>query len=102
MFLTKASDTTALSVNSTLFFLALNPACQKRAQDEVDSLFSSGENHELSLDDVGNLKYLEMCWKEAMRLHTPVPFIGRKITKAITLCNSLSNNSREKCFYSVQ
>jgi hypothetical protein len=30
-------------------------------------------------------KYLEMCWKEAMRLHCPVPFAGRKLTEPIVL-----------------
>jgi cytochrome P450 len=63
----------------------LNPSFQRKAQIEVDS-FISEEKYELSsLEEVGNLKYLEMCWKEAMRLHTPLPFIGRKLSEEITL-----------------
>jgi cytochrome P450 len=81
---TKASDTTALSVGSTLFFLALNSDCQNKALKEVDSILT-GEETELSMEDLGKLRYLEMCWKEAMRLHCPVHFIGRRLTEAISL-----------------
>jgi cytochrome P450 len=40
---------------------------------------------EWSMEDLGRLKYLDMCWKEALRLHPPVPMIGRKLTEDIGL-----------------
>jgi len=67
----------------TLFFLALNPESQRRAQEEVDSSFESNEG--LRFGDISKLKYLRMCLKEAMRLHAPVPLIGRTTTEAILL-----------------
>ena len=36
-------------------------------------------------DDLPRLKYLAMCLKEALRVHTPVPFIERETTKDMTL-----------------
>jgi hypothetical protein len=81
----KATDTTALSIGSTLFFLALNPECQMKALAEVDSLLTEGGKTELSMEDLGNLNYLEMCWKEAMRLHSPIAIIGRKLSQAVHL-----------------
>jgi len=67
----------------TLFFLALNPGSQKRAQEEIDALFESKAG--LRLGDMSKLKYLRMCLKEAMRLHAPIPLIGRTTTEAILL-----------------
>jgi cytochrome P450 family 4 len=84
-FCLQAADTAALSVGSTLFFLALNPEYQKRAMEEVDSVFYSGGKTEVSNEDLVNLKYVEMCWKEAMRLHPPIPGIGRKLSEDILL-----------------
>jgi len=36
-------------------------------------------------DDLPKLKYLTMCLKEVLRLHTPVPFIERQVTKDIEI-----------------
>jgi cytochrome P450 len=68
-----------------LFFLALNSDCQKKAMEEVDFVWSEEGKEELSMDDVTDLKYVEMCWREAMRLHTPVPFVGRELSEPILL-----------------
>jgi len=67
----------------TLFFLALNPEIQRKVQQEIDLVFDSTE--ELKLGDISKLKYLRMCIKESMRLHPPVPVIGRTTTEDIVL-----------------
>jgi hypothetical protein len=36
-------------------------------------------------DDIPKLKYMTMCIKESMRLHCPVPFIERELTKEMTI-----------------
>jgi cytochrome P450 len=36
-------------------------------------------------DDLPKLTYLTMCLKEALRLHTPVPFIERQTTQDMTI-----------------
>ena len=34
---------------------------------------------------MNKLPYLTQCLKEAMRLHSPVPFIGRELSQELTL-----------------
>lgn len=36
-------------------------------------------------DDLSELNYATMCIKEAMRIHCPVPFVGRETTKEFEL-----------------
>jgi len=67
----------------TLFFLALNQEIQKKAQTEIDNLLENNES--LKIGDISKFKYLRMCIKEALRLHSPAPFIGRTTTEAIIL-----------------
>lgn len=45
-------------------------------------LFSNVYPHR---EDLGQLKYLTLCIKEALRLHSPVPFISRELTKDMTI-----------------
>jgi cytochrome P450 len=51
---------------------------------EVDSVLVAGKT-EVRNEDLANLKYVEMCWKEAMRLHPPIPAVGRKLSEDILL-----------------
>jgi cytochrome P450 len=53
--------------------------------EEIRSISSEKGKLDLSMEDLGRLKYLDMCWKEAMRLQPPIPFIGRKLTEDIVL-----------------
>jgi len=70
----------------TLFFLAVNPDCLKKAQEEVDTCFETEDNKDsFRPSHLSKLKYLRMCIKEAMRLHPPVPVIGRAATENIML-----------------
>jgi cytochrome P450 family 4 len=53
--------------------------------DEIQSISSEKGKLDLSMEDLGRLKYLDMCWKEAMRLQPPIPMFGRKLTEDIVL-----------------
>lgn len=52
----------------------------------MDTIIGS-EMRELTLADISEAKYLEMCWKEAMRVKPPVAMVARKLTRDVTLGN---------------
>jgi len=93
----KGADTTTIAGTMTLFFLALNPDCQRKAQEEIDSAFISTEI--FKTEDISKLKYLRMCLKEALRLHPPAPVIGRITSKEIDL--GMNNKHLPSCFISI-
>ncbi|KAJ7306273.1 high nitrogen upregulated cytochrome P450 monooxygenase 2 [Mycena albidolilacea] len=70
-----ASDTTASTMSSLVWFLLSNPKCYQRVQQESDNVFVNGDD----FFDVGKhqeLHFLSACIDEALRLHPPVPSSG--------------------------
>lgn len=55
----------------TLYELALNPAIQKKVQEEIDSVLAASKG-EITEEAVNNLVYLEQCLMENVRIHCPV------------------------------
>lgn len=86
-FLFAGHDTTASSISWTLFSLAEHPELQLKCQEEIDEIVrEKGDGDEyIEWEDLGKLKYLTMCIKEALRLHSPVPFIERELTKDLEI-----------------
>lgn len=78
-FLFEGHDTTASAVSWCLYNLASHPDIQEKAQLELDALVQDRDNDNLTWDDIGQLSYLTMCVKESLRLHPPVPFVGREL-----------------------
>ncbi|XP_077993270.1 cytochrome P450 4F6-like [Glandiceps talaboti] len=84
-FMFEGHDTTASALSWIMYNLARHPEYQQKCQEEIDELLDQKDKDELEWDDLGHLPYLTMCIKESLRLHPPVPFIGRKIKKPITV-----------------
>jgi len=86
-------ETTASGMNYTLFLLANYPDCQKKVHGELDSVFSGDDEHEhgdnggmeVTFSQLAELKYLEMCIKETLRLYPPAPIIMRNMTEDVPL-----------------
>jgi cytochrome P450 family 313 len=73
-----------------LFFLALNPLCQQRVYDEMKEVLGneqlqSSRDFDVTHENIAHLKYLDWCLKESMRLHTPIPIIGRNLSEDLVL-----------------
>ncbi|XP_070209342.1 cytochrome P450 3A5-like isoform X2 [Littorina saxatilis] len=79
VFLLAGYDTTSTVLSSTLFHLAANPECLRKAQQEVD------EKGTVNYDSAGELTYVDMCMNEAMRLFPPLFVIDREIDEDVEL-----------------
>ncbi|XP_078605341.1 cytochrome P450 4F4-like isoform X3 [Branchiostoma floridae x Branchiostoma japonicum] len=80
-FLFAGHDTTASTLSWALYSLAQHPHHQDKVREEVDQLLAGREEDTIQWEDLHKLPYLTMCLKEAMRLHSPVPFISRTVTE---------------------
>ncbi|KAL8562082.1 hypothetical protein ACOMHN_031853 [Nucella lapillus] len=80
-FLFEGHDTTASAISWVMYSLAEHHDIQAHCQAEVDRLLAGREVDDILWEDCSQLPYLAMCIKEAMRLHTPVPFMQRQLTQ---------------------
>ncbi|EFP12757.1 CRE-CYP-37B1 protein [Caenorhabditis remanei] len=73
-------DTTAASIGWTLWCLAHNPEIQEKVIEEVDRIFGTSDR-DCTNEDLKQMKYLEKCLKESLRMFPSVPFFGRRVEK---------------------
>ncbi|XP_022249547.1 cytochrome P450 4c3-like isoform X2 [Limulus polyphemus] len=62
-FMFEGHDTTAMGISWTLYLIGLNPAVQKKVQDELDSIFGNDTERPITTDDIKKMKYLECAIK---------------------------------------
>jgi cytochrome P450 len=65
--------------------LGNHPKVQKKVQEEIDCVFGSEIDRDLSQEDVRAMPYLELVIKESLRICPPVPFIARKLGTDVAL-----------------
>ncbi|XP_035701834.1 LOW QUALITY PROTEIN: cytochrome P450 4g15 [Folsomia candida] len=88
-------ETTASGMNYTLFLLASNPSAQEKVHLELDSIFGGDINRDVTLNDLSDMKYLEMCIKEALRIFPPVPLVSRNAQEDIHLSTTEKSYRKE-------
>ncbi|KAI8440650.1 hypothetical protein MSG28_001859 [Choristoneura fumiferana] len=59
---------------------------EDKAAKEINELIGD-PNRPIEMEDLRNMRYLECCIKESLRMYPPVPFIGRSLTEDVTLSN---------------
>lgn len=76
-----AADTTAISLPSMFYYLCKNPRCYTRVVHEIDSMDPEGKLSEIvTFAESSQMKYLQACMKEAMRLH---PAVGMLLERPV-------------------
>ena len=85
----KGHDTVAAAMSWFLHCISTHPDEQRKLFDEVDAIFGDSDRS-CTLQDASQLKYLECCIKETLRLYPSVPGIMRNLTEDIQIGRSLT------------
>ncbi|KAG5670856.1 hypothetical protein PVAND_001090 [Polypedilum vanderplanki] len=81
-----AQDTSAVATSSTLLLLGMFKDKQEKVVEELRQILGNfNENENLDIEQLNELKYLEMVINESMRLMPVVPLVGRRNLQEITL-----------------
>ncbi|XP_041983122.1 cytochrome P450 6B5-like [Aricia agestis] len=77
VFFAAGFETSSSSSSFLLHLLAYHPEEQKRCQKEIDDVLKKYDG-KLCYDAVRDMKYLEMAFKESLRIFPPVGVLARK------------------------
>ncbi|EFA10751.1 cytochrome P450 monooxigenase CYP4Q9 [Tribolium castaneum] len=80
-FMFEGHDTTAVAICFALMCIACHPDIQERIFEEIEETFSDDTKPDYK--SLQELKYMERCIKEVLRLYPSVPFIARSLGEDI-------------------
>ena len=75
-------DTTASAMTWFLYCIAKHPKEQDLVTDELNQVFGESDRP-CTTQDITELKYLECCIKETLRLYPSVPAVMRTLTEEV-------------------
>lgn len=84
-FMFAGHDTSAMAVSWTLYFIGHDSEIQTKIHEELDSVFDCDTNKPIRTEDLCQLRYLECCVKEGLRMVPSAPIIARKIDTDIEI-----------------
>jgi cytochrome P450 family 4 len=84
-FMFEGHDTTSASLGWTVFLLGCHQEFQAKVHEELDRIFEGDRTRPITTKDMAEMKYLEMCIKEALRLFPSVPYFSRTTTTDLVL-----------------
>ncbi|XP_059620429.1 probable cytochrome P450 4aa1 [Phlebotomus argentipes] len=83
-FMLAGQDSVGAAVAFSFFMLAQNPECQRKCIEEIDSIFD-GDTRAPTMRDLREMRYLEQCIKETLRLYPSVPLLARRLGEDVRI-----------------
>jgi hypothetical protein len=71
LFMIAGTETTASVLSGLVYFLLLNPEKMETLKEEIRGAFKSRQD--INMGSLSQLKYLQACIEEALRLYPPAP-----------------------------
>lgn len=82
-FMFAGHDTTTSAISFAIYNIAKYTDIQQKVYEEAIEVI--GDDEEISTQKLNNLSYLDLVIRESLRLFSPVPYFGRKISEEITV-----------------
>ncbi|CAH2234756.1 cytochrome P450 4C1-like [Pararge aegeria] len=83
-FMFRGHDTTSMALVFFIMRLADEPEIQDKIYEELKSIFGNSDRPP-TMEDLKEMRYLECCIKESLRLYPSVHFIGRYVREEVEL-----------------
>ncbi|KAM3968140.1 cytochrome P450 4g15 [Aphomia sociella] len=80
-------DTTAAGSSFFLSMMGIHQDIQDKVIEELDRIFGDSDRP-VTFQDTLEMKYLERCLMETLRMYPPVPIIARDIKQEVTLAST--------------
>lgn len=81
-FMLAGQDSVGAATAFCLFLLAQHPDYQQKCLDELYEIFED-DDRAPTMKDIRDMRYLEQCIKETLRLYPSVPLVARKVAEDI-------------------
>lgn len=84
-FMFEGHDTTSAAISWTLFLLGSHPDIQDKVAQEMEDIFHGDTDCSATMKNLTDMKYLECCIKDALRLYPSVPMMARSINEDVQI-----------------
>ncbi|GFR25424.1 cytochrome P450 4c3 [Trichonephila clavata] len=79
-------ETVSVTITWALYLIGLHPDIQEKIHDELDRIFGSDVDRDITESDLNDLKYLDCVLKESQRLYSAVPMVTRTLQEDCNIC----------------
>lgn len=84
-FMFAGHDTTSSGISFAIYNIAKYPEIQENIFSEIKEITGTDKSKPITYKQLNELKYLDLVIKESMRVHPPIPYIGRQIKEEIEI-----------------
>ncbi|XP_043651942.1 cytochrome P450 4c3 [Drosophila teissieri] len=84
-FMFEGHDTTSAAISWTLFLLGCHPEYQERVVEELDAIFGDDKETPATMKNLLDMRYLECCIKDSLRLFPSVPMMARMVGEDVNI-----------------